>query len=326
MSGPAISPQFLAVFRTHADATGAMSFAQFMDLALYYPEVGYYRQDRERVGYGQGTDFYTSSTSGPIFGELVAAACSSLLQAKGRDPAAHTFVEIGTERNQGVLAGVLHPFGASRTIQIGEALELTGDCVVFSNELLDAQPCNRTLFREGQWRELGVRLDGNAFVEVELGAIALPDAPADIPDGYRFDRPEAAVVLTEKLAAAAWRGLFVAFDYGKTLNQLFHETPAGTARAYFRHTQSNELLANPGEQDLTCHVCWDWLESALTRHGFASLALVSQESFFIRNAGDFIATVSAAEAARFSRRKLALLQLLHPAHLGQKFQVLHAFR
>ena len=326
MSGPAISPEFLALFRAHADATGTMTFAQFMDLALYHPELGYYRKDRERVGYGAGTDFYTASTSGPLFGELVAAACSTLLQANGRDPAAHTFVEIGAERDRGIMSDVAHPFHASRTIQIGESIELTGDCVVFSNELLDAQPCNRTVFREGEWRQLGVRLDGNTLEEVELGIAPLPDTPADIPDGYHFDRAEAAVVLTETLAAAPWRGLFVAFDYGKTLAQLLEETPAGTARAYFRHTQSNALLANPGEQDLTCHVCWDWLESALTRYGFAQPALVSQESFFIRNAGDFIATVSAAEAARFSPRKLALLQLLHPAHLGQKFQVLHAFR
>ena len=34
----------------------------------------------------------------------------------------------------------------------------------------------------------------------------------------------------------------------------------------------------------------------------------------------------AAEATRVSPRKLALLQLLHPSHLGQKFQVLHARR
>ena len=33
-----------------------------------------------------------------------------------------------------------------------------------------------------------------------------------------------------------------------------------------------------------------------------------------------------AEAARFSQKKLSLLQLLHPGQLGQKFQVLHAFR
>ncbi len=326
MSGPALSPEFLAVFRAHADATGAMSFAHFMNLALYHPEVGYYRQDRERVGYAKGTDFYTASTSGPLFGELIAAACSSLLQANGRNPAAHTFVEIGAERGRGVLTGVVHPFDSCRTIQVGEPIDLNGECVVFSNELFDAQPCDRTVFRDGEWQQLGVRLDGTVLAEVELGAVPHPGLSDGFADGYHFDRPEAAATLAATLAAAPWRGLFIAFDYGKTLGQLLEETPAGTARAYFRHTQSNSLLSNPGNQDLTCHICWDWMESALTRHGFAAPALVSQESFFIRNAGEFIAQVSAAEAARFSPRKLALLQLLHPAHLGQKFQVLHAFR
>src|SRR5688500_446078 len=111
VSPTAASPEFLAVFRAHADAKGAMSFARFMDLALYHPEVGYYRQRRPRVGRGPGTDFFTASTSGPIFGELICAACVKLLRAAGRDPARHMFVEIGAEPDgDGVLAGVGHPF------------------------------------------------------------------------------------------------------------------------------------------------------------------------------------------------------------------------
>ena len=51
-----------------------------------------------------------------------------------------------------------------------------------------------------------------------------------------------------------------------------------------------------------------------------------QETFFVRHAGAFIAALTAAEATRLSQRKLALMQLLHPAHLGQKFQALHAVR
>ena len=77
----------------------------------------------------------------------------------------------------------------------------------------------------------------------------------------------------------------------------------GTVRAYYRHSQSNDLLARPGEQDLTCHVCWDWLASALRRHGFAEPALDFQETFFVRHAGDLIASASAEDAARFSPRK-----------------------
>lgn len=317
------SPEFLAVFRAHADAGGAMTFERFMELALYHPEVGYYRRDRPRVGYGQGTDFYTASTSGPVFGELVAAACTKRLRAAGRDPAAHAFVEIGAENPAGILAGVAHPFARAVTLRLGEPLALAGDCVVFSNELFDAQPCVRTVFRDGAWREFGVREQHGQLVETELSAFADP-LPA--PDGYFLDRPLAAARLASELAAQPWRGLFVAFDYGKTHHQLRTETPAGTVRAYYRHTQSNDLLAQPGEQDLTCHVCWDWLEEALSEKGFVKPALDSQEAFFIRNAGEYIAAASAADATHLTKRKLTLLQLLHPGQMGQKFQVLHALR
>ncbi|MCX6956311.1 MAG: SAM-dependent methyltransferase [Verrucomicrobia bacterium] len=307
-----------------------MPFARFMDLALYHPEVGYYRRDRARVGYAPGTDFFTASTSGPVFGELVAAACVTLLGPQ-RDPRAHTFVEIGAEPGGGVLAGVAHPFGAARTVRVGEPLHLSGSCVVFSNELFDAQPFTRTVLRHSRWCELGVRLAGETFVEVELPAPPPPAAAAaPLPpvahDGYVFDQPLAAADLAATIAREPWTGLFVAFDYGKTLRELTEACPAGTARAYHRHTQSNDLLAQPGEQDLTCHICWDWIAEALTRHGFAPPQVDSQESFFIRQAADFIAATVSAEASRLSQRKLALMQLLHPAHLGQKFQVLHALR
>lgn len=304
-----------------------MSFSKFMELALYHEGVGYYRRARQRVGYAPGTDFFTASTSGPVFGELVAAACAKLLRDAGREPGAHTFVEIGPETEAGVLAGVAHAFAAVRTVRPGEPIEVAGNCVVFSNELFDAQPCVRTRFRSGQWREIGVQLvDGGRLVEVELPSTASFTEPPSASEGYALDRPIAARQLAAQIAAQPWQGLFVAIDYGKTWRELAEATPGGTARAYFRHTQSNDLLAHPGEQDLTCHVCWDWLAEALREQGFAEPTLEFQESFFIRHAGDYLAAATAAEASRLSPRKLAMMQLLHPTHLGQKFQVLRALR
>jgi SAM-dependent MidA family methyltransferase len=318
------------VFRAHADARGMMSFARFMEVALYDPAVGYYRQPRRRIGYGADTDFYTASTSGPIFGELVAEACASLLRAGGIDPRDATFVEIGVEAiaGAGVLAGVAHPFGAAKNVSIGESPALSGTCVVFSNELFDAQPFRRFRFHSGTWRELGVALAGESLIEVELtdSSLDFDELPVASVEGYTIDLPFAARDLARQIAAQSWRGLLVACDYGKSWRELIEAAPAGTARAYFRHTQSNDLLARPGEQDLTCHVCWDWLEDALASHGFRGLQVESQEAFFIHHARDFIARTSESEAAKLSRRKLALMQLLHPAHLGQKFQVLHGLR
>jgi len=301
-----------------------MSFGRFMELALYDPAVGYYRRAQPRVGYARGTDFFTASTSGPIFGELVSAACAQLLGPD--DPRSFTFVEIGAEPHASVLAGVAHPFAAARTVRLGEPLDLAGRCVVFSNELFDAQPFRRFVFRGNAWRELGVALRDGALAEVELPAATPPQFPTDAPDGYVIDAPFAAAALADQIAAQPWTGVFVACDYGKSWRELAEACPAGTARAYHRHTQSNDLLALPGEQDLTCHICWDWLADALARHSFAAPVVESQEAFFIHHAADFIAATAAAEAGRFSQKKLSLFQLLHPQHLGQKFQVLHARR
>lgn len=302
-----------------------MSFARFMELALYDERLGYYRKPARRVGYETGTDFFTASTSGPVFGELVAAACTKVLGAN--DAARATFVEIGNEQPDGVLAGVAHPFAKVETIPIGAPLVLSGLCIVFSNELFDAQPFRRFVFRDGGWRELGVRLRATDQIEeVEVGS-AIPDAlPPSAAEGYVVDAPLAATALAERIAQQPWAGLFVACDYGKSWRELVSACPAGTARAYHRHRQSNDLLARPTEQDLTCHVCWDWIADRLTSAGFTLPKIESQEAFFIRQAADVIATISTADAARYSQRKQSLQQLLHPAHLGQKFQVLHARR
>lgn len=302
-----------------------MPFDDFMRLALYDPGVGYYRQAHARVGYGAGTDFFTASTSDAVFGELIAAACVSLLG--GRPALEFAFVEIGAEPGGGVLRNVSHPFSANQILRAGDTLALSGACIVFSNELFDAQPFRRFVFRAGHWRELGVACRDGCLHECEIDRPAPTSfLPSDAPEGYHFDAPLASVQLLEDLADQPWHGLFLAFDYGKTWTELAASCPAGTARAYHRHTQSNDLLARPGEQDLTCHVCWDWLSQALTRHGFASPALVSQESFLVNHASSYLAQAARDEASRFSRKKLSLLQLLHPAHLGLKFQVLHATR
>jgi SAM-dependent MidA family methyltransferase len=301
-----------------------MSFAEFMELALYDPVVGYYRQVRRRIGYGAGTDFFTASTSAPVFGELVAAAATTLLT--GRNPRDFVFVELGVEPEGGVLKDVNHPFAGIRQVAVGNELGLDGNCVVFSNELFDAQPFRRFQRQGSSWVELGVAVQQDELVYV-LTADDVPSfLPHTAPDGYLIDAPIAARGLIERIAAASWRGLFLAFDYGKSWPELAESTPTGTARAYYRHAQSNDLLARPGEQDLTCHVCWDWLAASLEQAGFSSPQVQSQEAFLVKNAATFIEQTSRAEAPRLSPKKLALMQLLHPSHLGQKFQVLSSRR
>jgi len=336
-----------------------LRFDHFMRLALYDEKVGYYTQpDRHRVGRRPETDFYTATSVGQtpnstntaaqkppsLFGELIVQSCLTLMGEAFCARA--TFVEIGSECDGGILRNLAHPFVAARTISLGEPIELLGEIgksdaplIVFSNELFDAQPCRRFIWRNGQdskggqaqqqtgWHEIYVRAENGTLTEVEHPCGRVPKfLPETAPDGYRIDVPLDAQSLLDQIAQHPWHGLFLAFDYGKTWAELTEATPQGTARAYTQHRQTNDLLAQPGQQDLTCHICWDWLQTSLSENGFGDIALDTQEAFFVKHAGSFIARQIAAEAHKLSARKQAFLQLLHPAHLGQKFQALCAKR
>lgn len=313
-----------------------------MELALYHPEVGYYATTRPRIGRDRSADFYTATSLGSVFGELVAAAAVELI--KPATPGQFIFVEVGAERMgtgaeqsaRGILDEVAHPFHAVRKIALGESLQTgfvaDGPAIVFSNELFDAQPCHRLVWRAGNWREMGVALREGILVDVELPELSPPIAairrelPPTSVEGYRLDLPLASRTLLRQLVAAPWPGLFLAFDYGKPWESLSTETPQGTVRAYFRHQQSAAVLDRPGEQDLTCHICWDWLAADLESCGFAKPVVESQEAFFARRAAGPLAAMLTADASRLTARKQAIMQLLHPANMGHKFQVISALR
>lgn len=326
-----VDERFARRFRVRAGGDGPVSFADFMDLALFDAEVGYYTARRPRVGQARGTDFYTSSTFAGVFGPLVAAAAEKLLGGPGV-AGSHHFVEVGAEPGRALLKGVPHRFGGVDALALGDAIVIPPRAVVFSNELFDAQPFHRLLWKEGGWREAGVALRGVGLVWSDLPAVSAElDAvrdflPAEAESGYVLDVPWRAVRLLERMVASTWRGLFLAVDYGRTWGQIAEDFPQGTGRAYGGHRQTGDLLADAGRQDLTCHVCWDWLENALRRAGFDDVCRESQEAFFVKHATEAIEAVFQRDPDPLSPHRSQMKQLLHPGLMGHKFEVLRGMR
>lgn len=326
----ASSSDFFEIFATEPHAATGVPFARYMELAMYHPTTGYYTRDFKRVGRDERADFFTATTFSPVFGELVVAAAVKLLAPA--KPADHTFVEVAAEPGAGILRDIAHPFARYQTISYGQPFVFPAQSVVFSNELFDAQPFHRVVWREGRWRELGVALHGRHLREValpdfspELAAYA-DRLPKSAEENYRIDLPIRTVPILERIVGPKWRGLFLAFDYGKFWAELAEHTPAGTLRTYHRQKMGSDLLGRPGKQDITGHICWDWLEDGLVHAGFGETRIDSQESFFMTHASEALAAITKAEASSFSPRKRMLMQLLHPANMGQKFQALHALR
>lgn len=326
------SSDFFEIFAAEPGVAEGVSFARFMELAMYHPTAGYYTRDFKRVGRDEKADFFTATTFSPVFGELVAAAAVKLLSPA--NPADFMFVEVGAEPGAGILRDVSHPFAGYQPISLGQPFVIPPKSVLFSNELFDAQPFHRIIWRNGSWRELGVALQGRHLREVELpeltGEVAAnaDRLPKNSSENYHIDLPLRTIPMLERLVGAGqdWKGLFIAFDYGKFWEELAEHVPAGTGRTYHRQKMGGDLLARPGKQDLTCHICWDWLEDGLVHAGFGEPRVDSQEKFFMHHAADALAAITKAEASSFSPRKRMLIQLLHPANMGQKFQALHALR
>ncbi|MCC5808064.1 MAG: SAM-dependent methyltransferase [Opitutales bacterium] len=322
-----VSPAMRDALRERVDVRGRMRFDAFVETVLYHPELGYYRHRSPRVGRGADTDFYTSESLGPVFGRLIAEAAEALLPPAL--PLKKTiFLEIGAEAGRHVLDGVDHRFSGTMTVAVGTPLEIPKRAVVFSNELFDAQPFRRFVRTDSGWRERGVVLMEGGVAECLLtpGGPTPDGLPDEAPAGYCVDLPTGAVALAESIAARPWSGLFLAIDYGKTRRALFTEHPEGTARAYHRHRQESDLLARAGQQDLTCHICWDDLEDALRAHRFDHLRLERQEAFLMRHAHAAVQAILSGDTGGVGAARRKVMELIHPQYFGARFQVLSALR
>jgi SAM-dependent MidA family methyltransferase len=306
---------------------GVVRFDDFVDVALFLPGVGYYTSKRDRVGRRSGTDFTTAVALGPIFGDLLASAAASMVG----DTRDYTLVEIGAEPGTSVFASVAHRFANLKTLRIGEPLSISGKSIVIANELLDAQPFRRFRFIQGQWVDLGVRVlaDGSLVEDIfgepkdVEGRTFVESLPKPWHEGFTVDVALRAESLLQGIVKSGWSGAVIFLDYGKTLPDLLESSPQGTARAYYQHGQHNDLLANFGEQDLTCHVLWDRMESVLKLANFTEVKVERQEAFLVRHAADALERIVAAGTPESVG---VLKALTHPAHFGGKFQVLSSRR
>ena len=309
-----------------------ISFRDYIETVLYTEALGYYARRKQRVGRSSERDFYTAQSLGPVFSRLVVGGASGIL---GRSRSARaSFVEIAPEPEAALLdnAGP-HPFAARREIRLGEPLQLKGDAVVFANEWLDALPFHRLIFKDGRWQERGVQAVGaDGLEEVLLEKLSKPVAdridrlPETAPENYAFDWSIEAEDTLEYLLAQPWEGLLLLFDYGRDRRTLLSEMPGGSARGYRQHRQVTDLLAAPGETDITCDLCWDDLQALLANYGFAPVTLETQESFIVKRAAETAEAIVADGAGCFSKERQTLMELMHPSHMGRRFQILWGLR
>jgi SAM-dependent MidA family methyltransferase len=290
-----------AIIRQRIARAGAITFADYMDLALYHPQFGYYTSGAPRVGWTG--DFFTSAHLHPLFGAGVARQLAQMWETLKR-PAPFVVVEEGA--GQGLLAEHVRAFAREHAPALAEALRYhpldvgrpagdgaaTAPHVILSNELIDAFPVHLVELQGGRLLEVYVveregqlaeRLDDPSSPAVAdyLDRFGIPWR--GFGDGWRAEINLRALEWVRATAARLARGGFaLTIDYGDLARRLYtRERRRGTLLCYYRHSINEEPLARPGQQDITAHVNFSALIEEGRQAGLSRSRFTTQREFLL---------------------------------------------
>ena len=297
------------------DAGGSISFAEYMQHALYAPGLGYYVAGSRK--FGAGGDFVTAPEISPLFGHLVARTCAEILEQV--DTATITEFGAGSGRLAVDVLAKLDELGAlperyqilevSADLRERQALLLRDEAagyfdriewisaipkhhsgVFLANEVIDALPVERFTRRDTVCQHR-VRASNDGFEVIETAAprnlldavIAIEtDLGARLPDGFTSEVSLGATAWVSDLVGAMQHGVALLFDYGVSRREYYAaDRSDGWLRCHFRHHAHADALILPGIQDITTWVDYTAIATAAANAGADIVGYSSQAQFLI---------------------------------------------
>ncbi|MEO6349641.1 MAG: SAM-dependent methyltransferase [Candidatus Limnocylindrales bacterium] len=303
-------PVLVDQIRDEIERDGPITFARFMELALYEPGLGYYAISSDRTT-RQG-DFLTAPEMHPIFGWTLAGQIEEMWTRLER-PETFTVREYGA--GSGALGRQLAERLAATGSELAQALvyepieveprmqtpppngPMPG-CVI-GNELLDALPAHRVRNEGGSIRELMVGWKNGSFVDVpsDPSDERLAKAAALLPPGHSTEVSLATAEWLRRVYDELTRGWVVLIDYGLPESDLLAPSRAtGTVRAFRDQHVSSDVLSGVGRQDITYHVNLDALERDAAAAGFDVIGRTNAARFLLGSGLDEVYRDARAEA------------------------------
>lgn len=334
-------------------ASGPITFAAFMEAALFDPEHGYYTT-HPAIGF-DGGDYFTSADLGPPFGRALSRVAIDAWTALAR-PATWDLVEAGAGRGtvmrdllsalererpdaaRGVRPAIVEVSPRLREQQAialaGRDLRWAGAAhalapihgLIYANEVLDAFPVHVLVRADDGVREVYVDAEGGPLHEV-LRPPSHADlrwrVPAGLPIGGRWEVSLAGESWVAQTAAALTRGYLLLVDYGDEEAGLLSRLGEGTLRGFSRHHLVSDLLARPGEMDLTATVDLTAVRRAAEGAGLRLVGMTTQRDALLALGVREPAArpTSPLDQLRAASRRSAADTLLDPSGLGA-FRVL----
>jgi len=352
---PALSPDEERHSRAAAElireritaAGGWISFADFMEMALYAPGLGYYSAGAVKLG--ASGDFVTAPEVSDLFSRCVARQCADVLAATGGDIlelgagtgrmaacVLRSLAEIGVLPDKYAILEVSADLADRQRARLGELPKELRDRVIWldrlpaapmrgivlANEVLDALPVQRFFVRAGHARELGVALVGDGFAWQESSS-EISDIPAeDLPDGYISEVCSRVDPWIAGVSQCVSQGALLLFDYGLPRAHYYHPQRAdGTLRCYFKQRAHDNPFINIGVQDITAWVDFTRVADAGLAAGLEIAGFVTQAAFLL-GTGIEAMTMEVDDVALRARLAGEARRLLMPGEMGESFKVM----
>ncbi|MEW6740468.1 MAG: class I SAM-dependent methyltransferase [Nitrospirota bacterium] len=296
---------------------GPINFETFMEMALYYPGLGYYTKDSTKIG--RTGDFYTSPHLHSIFGAMIGRQMEEMWTAIGRPEIFH-IVEMGA--GMGYLAKDMLEYLEEKEIfkhlkytiveinpkvrakqqellsefsdkvkwvsHISELKPITG-CFL-SNELLDAFPVRLIEVSnnpDNGLKEIYVSIDGDDLVEVKMPCSAevkkyLNEFGIELPEGYKTEVNLKIKDWLSEVSNKLFEGFILTIDYGYPAQDYYSEDRnRGTLLCYYHHQINENPYQNIGEQDLTAHVNFSSLKKWGDELGLKTIGFCPQGTYLV---------------------------------------------
>lgn len=293
---------------------GPISFHDFMEMALYYPELGYYTSTTEK--FGVNGDYFTAPFFTNVYGKVMAKQFEEMWQLTGGKD--FSIVEYGAghgslcldilqslrdnkplykcvkyyiiEKSKSLRGSQKKLFSTSGDVlekiswidDINEISPFTG-CVL-ANEVLDNFSVHKVVMKEGELKEVFVEHKDN-YTEIAKPASDhlkeyFKQLHVELPDDFYAEANLEAIEWLKKISASLHKGFLLTIDYGFTSAELYQPyRRLGTIVCYHKHTVNDHPYDNIGQQDITAHVNFSALDLWGTRNGLMNCGFTTQSQF-----------------------------------------------
>lgn len=335
----------------------SISFARYMELALYAPGLGYYSAGARK--FGEAGDFTTAPELSPLFSRCLARQCAEAMAACGADtvlelgagsgvmaaemllelerinasPARYLIMEVSADLAERQVETIKQraPELFARVHWLDTLPDSDLNAVVVGNEVLDALPVER--FRigdDGSVEQARVAMADGGFVErFEPAPEALThavralekDLGAPLAPGYTSEVQLQLEPFIRSLAGMLETGVLIFADYGLPRREYYmEERRMGTLLCHYRHRAHPDAFFLPGLQDITAYVDFTAVADAGIEAGLSLIGYTSQ-ALFLLGAGleHLLAESSESEIEQLERARQAKLLTL-PGEMGERFK------